>query len=115
MRLLVVLVLFSVPMQAMATAVMADLNYCEGLALMTKATTEAKQRGETEESWRKNLQALKGYVVKNKDNVLYSVLPKVIQDVDPVWNNKLSPMDTYMASYNSCMMNDYGKAVVLTY
>lgn len=105
------LLLFTVPTQAKAAAVMADLNYCESVALMAKAGSEAQWRKTPKQEWREHLQSLRGYVVKNKDNVLYSVLPKAIQDVDKVYSARQRPMQTYTTIFNSCMANDYGRAV----
>ncbi|MNE46512.1 hypothetical protein D3C80_1408550 [compost metagenome] len=99
----------------MATEVIANGVYCESLAEMAKAGAEAKSRGESKQQWRTNLLSLKGYVVKNKDNVLYSILPKAVSEVDTVYKNRETPMNTYQTSYVSCMTNEYGKIVVLNY
>jgi hypothetical protein len=100
----------------MATeTVVANGTYCESLADLAKAGAEAKSRGETKQQWRSNLLSLKGYVVKNKDNVLYSILPKAVAEVDTVYREKKNPMDTYQTSYVSCMANDYGKTISLVY
>lgn len=92
-----------------------DRNFCDGLALMSKAGAEAKQRGESEAKWRSNLISLRGYVVKNKDNVLYSILPKVQEEVTQVYSANQTPIDTYVTSFNNCMGNNYGKLVTLNY
>lgn len=115
MKLLAVVVLLfmAVPTQAKAAAVMADLSYCESVALLAKAGSEAQGRKTPIQEWRKHLQSLRGYVVKNKDNVLYSVLPKAIQDVDKVYAARQRPMATYTTAFNSCMANDYGNAVAV--
>lgn len=80
---------------------------------MAKAGAEAHQRGESKQQWRSNLLSLKGYVVKNKDNVLYSILPKAVKDVDAVYRNNETPLESYDTSYVSCMANDYGDVVVI--
>lgn len=101
---------------ALATdAVIVDNNYCESLALMAKAGAEAKSRGESKNDWITYLRSLKGYVVKNKDNVLYSILPKVVTEADTVYRNRETPMRTYATSYNNCMANDYGNVVAIVY
>lgn len=101
---------------ALATdAVVVDDNYCDGLALMAKAGAEAKSRGESKNDWITYLRSLKGYVVKNKDNVLYSILPKVVTEVDTVYQNRETPIGTYLTSYNNCMANDYGNVVAIVY
>jgi len=116
LRSLVLVTALAVSGNAMATeTVVADNNYCDSLALMAKAGAEAKSRGESQQQWRSNLLSLKGYVVKNKDNVLYSILPKAVTEVDRVYQERKTPMDTYQTSYVSCMANDYGKTVVLNY
>jgi hypothetical protein len=100
----------------MATeTVVVNGTYCESLAEMAKAGAEAKSRGESKQQWRSNLLSLKGYVVKNKDNVLYSILPKAVTEVDTVYREKKNPIDTYQTSYVSCMQNDYGHTVTLAY
>lgn len=115
LRSLVLFAALAVSTETMATEVIADGNYCESLALMAKAGAEAKSRGESKEQWRSNLLSLKGYVVKNKDNVLYSILPKAVTEVDSVYKNRQTPMATYQTSYTSCMMNDYGNVVTINY
>ena len=100
---------------AMATDVVVDEVYCDGLANMAKAGAEAKQRGESESKWRTNLISLRGYVVKNKDNVLYSILPKAQEEVAGVYSARQTPIDTYITSYNRCMGETYGNVVTLNY
>ncbi|BEG72510.1 hypothetical protein RVBP21_1380 [Pseudomonas phage BRkr] len=102
-----------VPLQAEATEVRVDEVYCEALALAAHATAEARGRSEPIAKWKQNLLALKGYGVKDKDNVLYKILPKAIQDVRGIYDAKDSPRDAYMASFDSCMSEDYGKMVVI--
>lgn len=93
--------------------VVVDQLYCDSAALMAKAGAEAKQRGESLPKWRQNLLAMKGSVVRNKDNVLYRVLPKAYEEAPKVYSEKKSPIDTYLASYRACMQNDYGHLVTL--
>lgn len=111
MRLILVTLLLMVAAPVSATLVNVDKDFCDGYALMAKAGSEAKQRGESKQQWQAQLQALRGYVVKNKDNVLYSVLPKVITDSELNWGKKLTPLDRYITTYNTCMADDYGKVV----
>lgn len=115
LRSLVLVTALAAATNTMATEVIANGTYCESLAEMAKAGAEAKSRGESKQQWRSNLLSLKGYVVKNKDNVLYSILPKAVSEVDTVYKNRETPMDTYQTSYVSCMQNDYGHAVTLAY
>lgn len=93
--------------------VVVDELYCDGVALMAKAGAEAKQRGESLSKWRQNLLAMKGYGVRNQDNVLYRVLPQAINEVNRVYGAKQNPMDTYIVSFNACMSKDYGRLVSL--
>lgn len=90
-----------------------DETYCDGIALLAKAGVEAKQRGESLSQWRQNLLAMKGYGVRNQDNVLYRVLPQAIEEVNKVYGAKKPPIDTYITSYNACMSSDYGRLVTL--
>lgn len=115
LRSLVLVTALAAATNTMATEVIANGVYCESLAEMAKAGAEAKSRGESRQQWRTNLLSLKGYVVKNKDNVLYSILPKAVSEVDTVYKNRETPMNTYQTSYVSCMTNEYGKIVVLNY
>lgn len=115
LRSLVLVTALAAATNTMATEVIADGTYCESLAEMAKAGAEAKSRGESKQQWRTNLLSLKGYVVKNKDNVLYSILPKAVSEVDAVYKNRETPMDTYQTSYVGCMTNDYGSAVTINY
>ncbi|MNC63751.1 hypothetical protein D3C87_1371480 [compost metagenome] len=115
LRSLVLVTALAAATNTMATEVIANGVYCESLAEMAKAGAEAKSRGESKQQWRTNLLSLKGYVVKNKDNVLYSILPKAVSEVDTVYKNRETPMNTYQTSYVSCMTNEYGKIVVLNY
>lgn len=106
----------SVSAEAMAVeTVVVDGNYCESLALLAKAGAEAKSRGESKQDWFTYLRHLKGYVVKNKDNVLYSILPKAEAEVDSVYKNRETPMGTYNTSYDGCMTNDYGNRIAVIY
>ena len=114
-RMLVVMAMLCVAVPASADQVRIDQNYCESFALYAKAGQEAKQRGETKGQWRANLQALKGYVVKNKDNVLYSILPRVIEDNDENWDVKYTPMNRFLVTFNNCMAKDFDKVVTLAY
>jgi hypothetical protein len=113
--MVVVMAMLFVAVPASADQVRIDQNYCESLALMTKAGQEAKQRGETKAQWRSNLQALKGYVVKNKDNVLYSILPRVIEDNEINWELRYTPLNRYLVTFNTCMAKDFDKVVTLAY
>lgn len=116
LRPLLLVAALAVAGNAVATdAVIVDQNFCDGLALMSKAGAEAKQRGESEAKWRSNLISLRGYVVKNKDNVLYSILPKVQEEVTQVYSAGQTPIDTYVTSYRNCMGNHYGEVVTLNY
>lgn len=93
--------------------VVVDQLYCDAAALMAKAGAEAKQRGESLPKWRQNLLAMKGYGVRNKDNVLYRVLPRAYEEAPKVYSERKSPIDTYLASYKACMQDDYGHLVTL--
>lgn len=93
--------------------VVVDQLYCDSAALMAKAGAEAKQRGESLKTWQRNLLAMKGYGVRNKDNVLYRVLPRVINEAPDVYKWRKTPIDTYLASYRTCMQNDYGQLVTV--
>lgn len=93
--------------------VIVDETYCDGVALLAKAGTEAKQRGESLSKWRQNLLAMKGYGVRNQDNVLYRVLPQAIDEVNKVYRAKQSPIDTYITSFNACMSTGYGRLLSL--
>lgn len=93
--------------------VVVDELYCDSLALMSKAGAEAKQRGESLVKWRQSLLAMKGYGVRNQDNVLYRVLPRVIEEASAVYKKGETPIDTYMTSYNACMSKSYGQLITL--
>lgn len=114
LRWLALLVVFALP-----TTVQADLmfkvdeNYCSSLSLMAKATSEASQRKEPIEKWRQNLNIMKGDSVKDKDNVLYYILPQAVTQVNRIYKAKQKPMDTYVAEYNRCMGEQYGQIMVI--
>lgn len=93
--------------------VTVDELYCDSLALMSKAGAEAKQRGESLIKWRTSLLAMKGYGVRNQDNVLYRVLPRVIDEADKVYARNETPVNTYITSYNSCMSKSYGRLLTI--
>jgi len=93
--------------------VVVDQLYCDGLADMAKAGAEAKQRGESLQQWRKNMLAMKGYGVRNEDNVLFRVLPQAIEEAGEVYKAKRPPVATYIATYKACMKNDYGNLATL--
>lgn len=112
-RLGVLIGILMIPSIAHGEQVVVDELYCDSTALMAKAGAEAKQRGESLPKWKQNLQAMKGYGVRNKDNVLYRVLPKAIEEAPSVYKWKKTPIDTYMASYKACMQNDLGRLVTL--
>lgn len=101
------------PLRTGATEVLVDVNYCKGLAMLAKATAEAHQRSESINEWKKNLNTLDSYVVKNKDNVLYSVLPKAIQEVKSIYAVGDPPVESYVTSFNACMAEDYGRVVAV--
>lgn len=90
-----------------------DQLYCDSLSLMAKATMEAKQRGESEAKWKQNLNTLKGYREKNKDNVLYTILPQAVTQVNRLYKSKQNPLDTYMAEYRNCMTTQYSTFYVI--
>lgn len=113
LRLVVLIGILMVPTMAHGDQVAVDELYCDSAALMAKAGAEAKQRGESLPQWKKNLQAMKGYGVRNKDNVLYRVLPRVIEEAPAVYKWKKTPLDTYVQSFNTCMQNEYGHLVTL--
>lgn len=96
-----------------AQETVVDQLYCDSADLMAKAGAEAKQRGESLPKWRQNLLAMKGYGVRNKDNVLYRVLPRVIEEAPQVYQWHKTPMDTYVTSFNTCMQNDFGHTVAV--
>lgn len=114
LRSLVLVVLFLVPFNTQASVgVKVNELYCDGLSLMAKATSEAHQRKEPEAKWRKNLETLKGHGVKDKDNVLYYILPQAVTQVKRIYQSKQNPKDTYIAEYNRCMSEQYGQVVVV--
>lgn len=113
MRLGLLLGILMVPTMAHGEQVAVDELYCDSAALMAKAGAEAKQRGESLPKWKQSLQAMKGYGVRNKDNVLYRVLPRVIEEAPQVFKWRKTPMETYVQSFNTCMQNDYGNLVSL--
>jgi hypothetical protein len=114
LRLVAMMIILMVsPIALGKQEVIVDELYCDAAALMAKAGAEAKQRGESLPKWRQNLLAMKGYGVRNKDNVLYRVLPKVYDEAPKVYRDRKTPMDTYMASYNSCMQNEYGLLITV--
>lgn len=101
--------LITAPLAYSVQQVVVDEVYCDGIANMDKAGVEAKQRGESLTKWRSNLVAMKGYGVRNQDNVLYRVLPQAIERAEQVYRANKPPVDTYIASYNACMSKDYGR------
>lgn len=114
LRLVLMIGILTIPIVALgAQETVVDQLYCDGTALMAKAGAEAKQRGESLPKWRQNLLAMKGYGVRNKDNVLYRVLPRVIKEAADVYKWRKTPLETYVKSFNTCMQNDYGQLVTL--
>lgn len=111
LRTITLLVTLMVTSLAYGEQMVIDKLYCDGTALMAKAGAEAKQRGESLPKWKKNLEAMKGYGVRNKDNVLYRVLPRVINEATAVYRWRKTPMETYTYSFNTCMQNDFGQLV----
>lgn len=114
LRWLVIVVLLAVPLSGQAdTRFVVDQNYCEGLSSMAKATSEASQRKEPIEQWRRNLNILKGDSVKDKDNVLYYILPQAVTQVNRIYKAKQTPIDTYVTEYNRCMGEQYGQIMAI--
>jgi hypothetical protein len=113
MRLVIALVLLLVAPAVSATVVQVDDNYCHGLALMNKATTEAHMRREPLEAWKADLLSQRDQLVKDKTGVLYIVLPEVIRDADKVYKDSSPPVDQYINSYNHCMKYDFGGIVAV--
>lgn len=111
--MLMAVTLLVAPLALSEEQIVVDQLYCDSAALMAKAGAEAKQRGESLPKWRQNLIAMKSYGVRNKDNALYRVLPKVIEEAPKVYKDKKNPIDTYLASFDNCMRNDYGQLVTL--
>ena len=113
--LVIVLVMLLVSPAVQATAYIVDATYCDGLALMNKATREAKQRGETLPKWKSILRSIqeRAVVTKTQAGVLYIVLPKVLEDADKVYRLDQKPNDVYLTPYNSCMKNKYGTVVAV--
>lgn len=109
---LMILLLVSLTVQA-DIRFKVDENYCSGLSLMAKATSEAFQRKEPIEKWRRSLNILKGDSVKDKDNVLYYILPQAVTQVNRIYKAKQKPMDTYVTEYNRCMSEQYGELIVM--
>lgn len=94
--------------------IQVDQLYCDSLALMAKAGAEAKQRGESLNQWRHSLTAMQSTTALSQDNVLFRVLPQVIDEAKQVYTARKTPIDTYITSYNSCMATDYGRYVTLS-
>lgn len=113
MKLVVILSTLLYVSSPLAASLVVDENYCNGVALIAHATAEARQRKTPILQWEENLRSLKGYGVKNKDNVLYNVLPAAIKEVHVVYSRKQNPRDAYVTSFKTCMDNNYGKAVVV--
>lgn len=109
---LIVLLLLSFNVQA-NLGVKVDEVYCDGLSSMAKATSEAQHRREPIEKWRANLNTLKGLGVKDKDNVLYYILPQAVTQVNRIYKAKQTPVQTYITEYNRCMSEQYGEVVVI--
>lgn len=115
LRFLLLTVALMVPINSQAAiGIKVDEFYCESLSLMAKATSEAQQRSEPIEKWRKNLNILKGSGVKDKDNVLYYILPQAVKEVNRIYKEKQNPKDTYVAQFNRCMSEQYGDVVVVS-
>lgn len=111
LRSVALVAVLSTPAMAHNEQMVVDQLYCDSAALMAKAGAEAKQRGESLPKWKSNLLAMKGYGVRNKDNVLSRVLPKVIEEAPQVYQWHKTPMGTYLQSFNTCMQNDYGRLI----
>ena len=94
--------------------IQVDKQYCDSLALMAKAGAEAKQRGESLSQWRHNLTAMQSTTALSQDSVLLRVLPQVIDEAKGVFTARKTPIDTYVASFNSCMATNYGHYVSLS-
>ncbi|AEH03692.1 hypothetical protein AVT69_gp267 [Pseudomonas phage PhiPA3] len=111
-RLLVVAALVVLPLQAKSAEVVDTDGICHMTALLDQATAEARDRGDTVNQQQGALLALqKGYGVKNKDNVLYSVLPKAIQEVRSVYQKRQPPKEAYVTAYNACMSDRFNRMV----
>lgn len=113
MKLVVMMCMVLYTSKPLAESLVADENYCNGVALLAHATAEARQRKTPIVKWEENLRSLNGYGVKSKDNVLYNVLPAAIKEVHVVYSRKQNPRDAYVTSFKACMDNNYGKAVVV--
>ena len=51
--------------------------------------------------------------MKDKDNVLYYILPQAVTQVNRIYKAKQKPMDTYVTEYNRCMSEQYGELIVM--
>lgn len=110
--LVIVLVMLLVSPAVQATAYAVDATYCDGLALMNKATSEAKQRGEPLAKWKENLRSIKERPTTDKTSLMYVVMPQAISDAERVYKTKQKPVDQYVSSYRSCMLSS-NKVVVV--
>lgn len=108
-----ILMTFFLSFELKAETLTVDVNYCNGLALVAHATAEARQRSEPIQQWKKNLRSLKGYGVKDNGNVLYNVLPDALKEVHEIYSSRAKPKEAYLASFNACMDNNYGKVAVV--
>lgn len=114
LRWLALMVVFVLPFSAQADIrFKVDETYCDALSDMAKATSEARQRKEPVEAWRRNLDILKGASVKDKDNVLYYILPQAVTQVNRIYKAKQNPVDTYVTEYNRCMGEQYGEIMAI--
>ena len=88
---------------AAALQVEMDDFICSNRALLAKATAEARDRGESLESWKLNLQQTKAVV--DKSNPLWAAIAQGLYDADGVFGpgRKVRPLDTYKDYYRTCM------------
>lgn len=114
LRVLTALLVFMLPGVTVAAEVEIDRNYCEGRALVAKATAEARDRNLPLGQWQTDLTIMKVDGPKDGNNLLYRVLPKALGDIKWVYDNhRQSPVDVYISIFNSCMSSDLGKLVAL--
>lgn len=80
-----------------------DKSFCNGRALLGKASAEARQRGTSRVAWEKQLSTLRTQMPKS--SLLYASIPMALLDTEMIYSLK-SVKDTtqiYIDLYGDCM------------
>lgn len=111
-NLLTALVLYVVSAAAVAE-VHVDATYCNGRALLAKATAEARDRKTKLKEWNRNLSLIKTKVSRKKNPLLYTTIPAAIKDASWIYKTHRDPVDVYLTTFNRCMAASRGRYVAV--